>query len=200
MTEKTSERMTSVTLVTKDASLDSLSTGDYRDIYEELRSRNPVTGEYSISFDKLIAMIGSAYSKALWAKYHAGESQLNRNQRNELRRYVGLPLLPLTVAEATAAASPDAEVWAVGDGIAERVIMLASCAPVTINCNGGVSVARPNAQACEVTRVTSRARHRQPVIRPVVSLAQETRRSAVGVAWREVIEAGLTALENGAHV
>ncbi len=180
-----------IRLITRDATLDDLSAQDYRDIYTELR-RLEVGGEKPISFDRFIAMIGSQYSKAQWAKYDAGETQLNRTMRSELRVATGLPPLPPTVAEATAQASPDAAVWSVGEGVPEHVIMV-SDTPVTLYVNGSVSTV---AQKCDVTEVTRARRTRKPAIRLWIPEAQNERflRLCDGLGdltWREVQEAGL---------
>ena len=135
--------MRPVTLVTRDASLDNLSVADYRDIYDELRARDAATGAYGVSLDKFVTLVTSAYSKAQWSKYHNGETALTRTMRNELRRAVGLPLLPPTVAEAAAAASPDAAVWQVGTGPAEHVIMVASPEPLTLHVNARCVLPEP---------------------------------------------------------
>lgn len=130
--------MTVVTQVTADASLDDLSTADYREMYVELRrlDGNP---KDVISYDRFIAACGSTVSKAYWAQYNAGEAALNRKMRNDLRRAVGKKELPLTVAEAVGAASPDAAVWQVGEGVPQHVIMVGDD-PVTIHVNETVQV------------------------------------------------------------
>jgi hypothetical protein len=180
------------TLITRDASLDDLSAGDYRDIFDELRPVDPKTGN-RLSLDKFIASIGSVYSKALWHAYDTGERTLNRQQRSELRIACGLPPLPPTVAEATAQASPDAAVWRVGDGVPEHVIMVDST-PITLNINSGVSVVTP---APDVTGVTARSTPRKRYARPCVTESQNKRFLDLSVrSWQDVIEAGLTALEN----
>jgi len=182
--------MTPVTLVTRDATLDDLSITDYRDMVQELRG--------SLSLEKLIAALGSQYSKPLWARVEKGEVPPNRNQRNELRRYYGMPLLPPTVAEATAAASPDAAVWQVGDGPAEHVIMVTTPEPITLHVNGAVSVAtapQPAAPERHVTEVTRARRNDRPCIRPVATPCQNSRRLALSASWRDVIDAGLAVLE-----
>ena len=175
-----------VTMVTRDATLDDLSLTDYRDMVQELRG--------SLSLEKLIAELGSQYSKPLWAKVEKGETAPNRNQRNELRRYYKMPPLPPTVAEATATASPDAAVWQVGDGPADHVIMVTTHEPITLHVNGAVSVAdvRPNAH---VTAVTRTGRTRTHYARPTATAAQDARRAALGAKWQTIIEAGLKALE-----
>lgn len=182
-----------VTLVTKDATLDDLSLSDYVDMVQDLRT--------TLSLEKLIAVLGSQYSKPLWARVEKGEVAPNRNQRNELRRYYGMSPLPPTVAEATASASPDAAVWQVGDGPAEHVIMVTTPDPITLHVNGAVSVASPAPQIvqnADVTAVTRTTRTRRYYARPAATEAQNSRRLALGAQWREIIEAGLNALENGA--
>lgn len=124
--------MTVVTQVTADASLDDLSVQDYRDIFTEVREK--------MSLDKFVALSGSQYSKAQWSKYEHDETMApSRAMRNDLRRAVGKKELPLTVAEAVGAASPDAAVWRVGDGIPQHVIMVGDD-PVTIHVNETVQV------------------------------------------------------------
>ena len=191
-----------VTLVTRDATLDNLSAADYRDIYDELRGRDAATGGYAVSLDKFVTLVTSAYSKAQWSKYHNGETALTRTMRNELRRAVGLPALPPTVAEATAQASPDAAVWQVGDGPAEHVIMVTTPEPITLHVNGAVSVAsgaRQQAAGDDVTEVTRTKRRRGYIARPVANKTQDSRRQAIGATWRAIIDAGLDALERKAQ-
>lgn len=187
-----------VTLVTRDATLDDLSTQDYRDIYDELRERDEAAGTYAVSLDKFVTLVSSQYSKAQWSKYHNGDTGLTRTMRNELRLCVGLKPLPPTVAEATSTASPDAAVWSVGDGPAEHVIMVTSTEPMTLHVNGAVTVSDPTAQSAgnaHVTAVTRTVAPRRYYARPVASETQNQRRVALGVKWAEIIERGLAALE-----
>ena len=187
--------MTTVTRLTHDATLDDLSASDYRDIYDELRGRYPATGVYAISLDKFVMLVTSAYSKALWSQYHNGQTTLNRNQRNELRRAVGLLPLPPTVAEVTATASPDAAVWQVGEGVADRIVMVATDTAITVHVNGSVTADANAMQDSHVTEVTRARRDRRVLIRPVATPAQESRRLAISATWKEVIETGLLAIE-----
>ena len=175
-----------VSLLTKDATLDDLSMGDYRDIFNELREK--------MSLDKLVDLLHSQYSKAQWSKFeHSPDMVLTRIMRNELRRAVGQPELPPTVAECTAQVSPDASVWQVGEGTPEHVIMVGS-SPVTLHVNSGVSVVAPERH---VTVVTAGQIQREYTARPYVSKSQKERFLALPVrSWAEVIEAGLAALEN----
>ncbi len=181
-----------VTRITADATLDNLALSDYQDMVQDLRT--------TLSLDKLIAVLGSAYSKPLWAKVEKGEAPPNRNQRNELRRLYGMPPLPPTVAEATAAASPDAAVWQVGEGVPDTVIMVTGHEPLTLHVNGAVSVADEFASVPSlpvVTPVTPTRTQppRRHYARPSATEAQETRRIALGAKWKAVIDAGLSALE-----
>lgn len=178
--------MTPVTLVTKDATLDDLSAGDYRDIYDELRQDK--------SLGAVVEMLQSEFSRAMWHQYEKGERSLNRTMRNELRRAMGLPLLPPTVAEATAQASPDAAVWSVGDGVPEHVIMV-SATPVTLHVNGAVSTVL---QTSNVTGVTRPFLRRKRYVRPCIPEHYAKRLAGLKTAsWLDVVEAGLTALEGG---
>ena len=153
----------------------------------------------AVSLDKFVTLVTSQYSKAQWSKYHNGEATLTRTMRNELRRCVGVKVLPPTVAEAAATASPDAAVWQVGVGPADSVILVTGTEPMTLHVNGAVSVADSAAQTVEnahVTPVTGTRRQRTYCTRPTASEAQNNRRVALGVRWAEIIERGLSALES----
>jgi hypothetical protein len=181
---------TPVTLVTRDATLDDLSLSDYRDMLTEVREK--------MSLDKMLIELGSEFSKAQWWKVEKGETQPNRKMRNELRRYFDRPLLPPTVAEATAAVSHDAAVWQVGDGPAEHVIMVTTVAPMTLHVNGAVTVAGDGAQNArygtqEAPGTTKRVRRH--VDRPTPSETQVERFSRLSTTWRAVIDKGLAAME-----
>ncbi len=193
-----------VVLVTRDATLDTLSEQDYWDIYHfELRRWNEAEQKYDISGEKLVEMIGSKFTKALWGKWGAwhneaypdrpdrGPCPLNRAMRNELRKAVGQPLLPPTVAEATAEASPDAAVWAVGAAPAEHVIMVGATEGITLHVNGSVTVR----EIGHVTTVTRPRSKRKPVVRPRATVRQNERRVALGASWDDIIEDGLRTRE-----
>ena len=174
-----------VTLVTRDATLDEYSAGDYRDIYDELRQDK--------SLGAVVALLNSEFSRAMWHQYEHGERALNRTMRNELRRAMKLPLLPPTVAEATAQASPDAAVWQVGEGVPEHVIMVSN-APVTLHVNGTVQTV---AQTSNVTGVTQGKFQRKRYVRPCVPFEYAERLAGLKtVSWLDVIERGLQAYEN----
>ena len=71
---------------------------------------------YRMSLDAFVAAVQSAFSKALWSKYHNGQAPLNRTMRNELRTAVGLPLLPPTVAAVMQGVDSNALVVQGGNG------------------------------------------------------------------------------------
>jgi len=171
-----------VTLVTRDATLDDLSTQDYADIFAEIRER--------MSLDKFCRLVNSQYSKAQWSKYDHCAIAPTRQMRNELRRAIGKPELPPTVAEATAAASPDAAVWQVGEGVPEHVIMVAEM-PVTLHVNGAVT------KTGQVTGVTSPATKRKSHKRLWVPDRLLERYTGLRTTYSDadIIEAGIKTLE-----
>jgi len=181
-----------VTEVTANATRDSLTNSDYRDIYDEVRALDSQSGKYTMSLDKFVTLVTSAYSKAQWSKYHNGQAELTRTMRNELRLAIGYPALPATLEEAVATAHPDARVVQVGSEQATNIVMIGHNEPVTVHVNGDISV---DANVTEVTGGTRRHRPRRRLIRPVASEAQNKRRIAAGLSWREVIEAGLAEYE-----
>ncbi len=181
---------TPVTLITKDATLDDLSVSDYMDMLTEIREK--------MSLEKMVAELHSAYTKAQWWKLEKGEITITRPMRNELRAYYGKPLLPPTVAEVTAQASPDAAVWQVGEGAADTVIMVTAAHPLTLHVNGAVSVADHAAAMPRYPGNTGQGkamRQRRHVTRPTPSEAQVERFTRLATTWRDVIDAGLAALE-----
>ena len=179
--------VTTVTLTEK-AAMDALSEDDYRDIYQEVRGFDEGTGKYRVSLNEYVVAIHSQFSKALWSKWHTGQSGLNRTMRNELRIAVGQPVLPPTVGEVMAGVNPDARVVRIGDGRTDQVLLVADPGPLVIVANGQVSAmrGRPAPAPC------ARPRH---LVRPVATKVQNTRRLAAGRSWAEVIEAGLDAIE-----
>jgi hypothetical protein len=178
--------MTPVTRLTVDATLDNLSTADYADIWTELRQNH--------SLRNVIGVMESALSPARWQQYEKGECSLTRQMRNDLRRAVGMPLLPPTVADAVSQASPDAAVWLVGEGVPDTVIMVAG-EPVTLHVNGAVQA---DVRTMPVTRVTWGKVARKRYIRPCIPESYAARLQGLenGYTWVDVVEAGLRTLEN----
>ena len=180
----------SITTITRNAGADDLSDTDYRDIYDEIRQLDPVTGRYAVSLDKFVEMIGSAYSKALWSKYHNGQADPNRVMRSELRAAVGLAPLPPTVVDAAAAhLDANAEVVAIGDGPGHRCLIIAEAQPLLIGVNGSIT-AHPavSPHSAVVTGVTSR---RKPYWRPCLPPELRDRVEASGKTVDELIKIAL---------
>lgn len=162
--------------ITQNATLDNLSDGDYRDIYDELRA--------GVSLAAFVDMIASVYSRAQWSKYERGETTLNRTMRDELRVAVDMDKLPPTVASAMSAVSPDAHVVQVGDGVPNQVVLRDSSGPqARIVMNGGVELASDR----RVTEVT-RARRRNISIPHDVFERVNRRRIEAGLSWSEFLE------------
>lgn len=170
--------MTAVTILTAGAaSAETLSDAEYRDIYDELRAK--------CSLRQFAEFIGSEKSFAWWSKYERGEAALSRAARNELRRAVGLPALPTTVAEAVAAADPDATVYVIGPAPADRLVLLSAAEhePLTLRVNGACEiVAADHPTESHVTPVTSTERG---AVRGSIHLDR--------VAWQRLNQARLRA-------
>jgi len=94
---------------------DPLSESDYRDIFAELRQQ--------ISLDKLVALVGSEYSKAQWSKYERGQAPLTVAMRNELRAAVGMNQLPPSVQSALSDIDPNGTVYKAGKTAPDAAFM-----------------------------------------------------------------------------
>jgi hypothetical protein len=133
-----------------------------------------------------------------WAKYAAGEKTLDRERKNELRAWAGLPELPPSVGEAVAEHThPDAAVYQVGAQVASRVVLIgADVASVDLRINGNVGVAgtglalESHQAACN-GRYTSR-NYKSLSVRHDTWQHLNTRRLALGLTW----DAFLAPLEN----
>lgn len=188
--------VTAVTL-TQQADTDELSDQDYWEVYHfELRGWDEGAQKYRVSLDAFVDLVHSTYSKALWSKYHNGVAPLNRTMRNELRTAVGMKPLPPTVAEAVATVDGNPRVVQLGTEKANQVLLIGDPGPLTIMVNGEVTAWKT---APLTSPVGSRRRVRRNYIRPVANDAQAARRSALGVSWGAVLDAGLAALEAGGH-
>lgn len=189
--------VTAVTL-TERADTDALSDQDYWEVYHfELRGWDEGAHKYRVSLDAFVEMVHSTYSKALWSKYHNKAAPLNRTMRNELRRAVGMAPLPLTVAEAVAMADANARVVRVGTATPDQVLLIGDPGPLTITVNGEVTARRNPSPA--LTNLEREPRVRRHYIRPVASDDQAARRTALGVSWGAVLDAGLEMLEAQRH-
>jgi len=123
-----------VSLVTALAEAGDLSADEYRAIYDQVAAGR--------SLRNVELALRSGVTFGWWAKYAAGEKVLDRERKNELRTWAGLPLLPPSVSEAVAAgAHPDAAVYQVGASPASRVVLVGADVPaVSLRLNGACTV------------------------------------------------------------
>ena len=157
---------------------EDLTDADYRCIYTELREK--------CSLRAFTEFIGSAMSHAWWGRYENYLVQLNHERRNELRRAVGLPELPWTVAQALGNVSPNAAVWALGEQPAARVVLVGADAPqrITMHLNGDVTVI----EDVHVIGLTRRKTHK---VHKTVNLSLATwerlnaARKSAGLTWEQ---------------
>lgn len=159
-------------------SADDLTPEQYREIYDELRSK--------CALRPFVEFLRSGVSIAWWSKYERGDTTLDHDRRNELRAAVGLPLLPPTVAAALTAVDPDATVYRVGHRTPDRVIMVGAdmTATLTMRLNGDLHV------STDVTPVTSPPR-RAPRKNIHLSIPAwerlNTARTAAGLSWEDFL-------------
>lgn len=184
-----------VTLVTEGAErADRLSEADYREIYEELRGKTTLR--------QFAEFIGSAVSFAWWSKFERGEARLDRERKAELRRAVGLPALPRAVTEVTAGVDPNARVWSVGAGRADRVVLVGEGAhePLTLRLNGNLRLMGedegPEAAVTGVTRRLRARSYRSLSVRRETWERLSEARLARGLTWEEFLQ---RLLERGDH-
>jgi hypothetical protein len=190
-----------VTLVTKDASRDSLTDADYIGIIDSLRTL------FGYSWQRIADETGYN-SKAWWSLVAQGKRQLDDEARNALRRVTDgeLPEQPPSVAAVTdAMIDVDAVMYLVGmlepEQRAKRVIMLADDTDMILHVNGAVTahvahegVELPaSAQNDVAPRVASVGANREPVYRPVFSTDEKERFEKLG-GLRKIIDAGVKAL------
>lgn len=142
MDEYKADQTFEVQLVTQNATLDDLSLGDYRDMFEEVRGRTAAGALIKSYGDPSWDAKTIENYRQYFFRYEKGELKVpNRGMRNILRRANGKPPLPLTIADAVSAdTQPDSPVWKVGTGITERLIMLAGTEPVTLHVDDDVTV------------------------------------------------------------
>lgn len=170
------------TVTTRAESAENLTDAQYREIFDELRSKT--------SLRQFAEFIHSGRSFAWWSKYERGETALDRQARQELRAIVGLPALPPTVAEACTAVAPDATVYQVGTATPDRVVLVGSDIhePLALRLNGHLEATGDPVAESHVTPVT-RARLRLPTKAVRLSPDNWNRLSALrkeaGMTWDE---------------
>jgi hypothetical protein len=162
--------------------MDSMTEEEYRQVYDQLRDFDELTGDYGVSLREFCDIVESEFSHGLWYKYQIGEARLNRTMRNELRRAINRVPLPPTIEQALQDVDPNAVVLAVGDRKLDRVILVSGDDQVYDLLEQGESEALP-------------MRGRLQTVRLFLREDSVERRRVLGISWREVIEAGLQALE-----
>jgi hypothetical protein len=158
---------------------EDLTEEDYRCIYSELREK--------CSLRAFAEFIHSEVSHAWWGRYENQLAPLNHERRNELRRVVGLPELPWTVAQSLGNVSPNAAVWALGEQPVKRVVLVGADAPqeVTMRLNGNLTVI----EDAHVMGLTRRKAHK---VRKTVNVSAETwerlntARKSAGQTWEQL--------------
>lgn len=191
-----SDKNLTVTQVTTLADLESLTDADYKDIYNELRGYHSDTGLFDLTLGQFAKLINTQVSRAAWWKYHAGELELGRDMRNELRKAVGQPLLPPTIEEAIE--DPNTDVYQIGKGRPNRIVMLDSEIEVWLHSTPTSIAISSSTPSPEPTTASPRPRIRRD--RPWVTEDQEAAQRLLGRSWREVIDAGLRTLAVGNQV
>jgi hypothetical protein len=183
--------MTTITAVTTPAlRADDLSAQDYRDIYDELRDH--------LSLSEFIVRAGSTVSRSWWSQYEAGIKHLSWARKNELRRAVMPEELAPPAAVAAAAVTENAIVWRIGEGLADRVILVAPevASPLFLSVNGEVHIVDLAAQQgpadAKVTPVTAYCRSRRPTVgigglTCVTRARHDARRLARGETWEQYL-------------
>lgn len=132
-----------VTTVTALSQAVDLSEAEYRQIYARVAAGR--------SLRNIELALRSGVSYGWWAKYASGDKDLDRERKNELRRWSrenggpDLPDLPPTPAEAVAAnVHPDAVVYRVGMDQASRVVLVGADVPVVgLRINGNCTLTDP---------------------------------------------------------
>lgn len=112
-----------VTLVTALAQTSDLSADEYRAIFDRVAAGR--------SLRNIELALRSEISYGWWGKYANGDKDLDRDRKNELRRWArenggpDLPDLPPTPVEVVAEhVHPDAAVYRIGEQIASRIVLV----------------------------------------------------------------------------
>jgi len=189
-------------LLTRDATLDDMSAGDYFTEFLKVRAR--------MSPGAMVKEFGNPEwtpketenHRQYFFRYERGEmDRQNREMRNVLRRAQGLPTLPPTVADCVALASPDAAVWRIGDGIPETVIMVAGGAALDLHVNSSVALLTDSTQgdatnAAEPLQAdTQYKRTRKPSYRPTCPPDVEEWIKANAIDPQEVYRRGMETIK-----
>lgn len=189
-----------IELLTENATFDPYSDADYRQMFEEGRGLyvdEAGDQQWLMGYGKFCETVGVG-NQAEWNRWYKGErgygttKSLSREYRNALRKLMGLPLLPPTVADAVATnTSPDAAVYQVGEGVADKVILLTpQNGATTLYINGDVRLGM-DVSSQSGGAVPSGTRSRRAMYRPVLTPELGERVKASGMSVSELIEYAL---------
>lgn len=169
-----------------EAATDNLSDKDYRDIFEDLREGRTLRGFATM----MQSLVPDGVSHAAWDKYEKNPETLTVRMKAELRKAMGLPVLPLLIGDAVAAVVPPTHVLvmtpAAGRELDQVVIGNSEDERWQFLSNGPAPAPAPAAPK----------RVRAKRARPSATMEQDARREKLGLKWEAVIEAGLAALES----
>ena len=187
-----------VTLVTQNASIDSVSSAIYLDILKSL-----------VEVDKMpfqaIATATGHMSKAWWNLRYHGVRTLDEDGKNALRRMSEEfpPQPPSVTAVTERMVHPDAAIWLVGD-LADgeqvrRVVLVAGAENAAVSVNGTLQAYRePDERSDAVTPVTSSGeqdggQRKPPKVywRPSLPLSLKQRAQDAEIDIRQLIENAL---------
>lgn len=157
---------------------DPLTTADYRDIFEEMRS--------SRSLRALVAAMGASEGRiAYWSRYGRDLSMVPDHQaRNELRSLVDQPDQPEEAGELLRnAVHPDAGVWLAGspDGPVRRVLLVSTPEAVA-GAEADLNINWPAGGEPVISIRRAPARRTQRAPRKTVNLAPATHARLIGQA------------------
>lgn len=191
-----------IKLLTENATFDPYSNAEYKTMFEEGRGLyvdEKGDQQWLMGYGKFCELVGmDEGSKAEWNRWYRDErgygttKSLSREYRNALRKLMNLPLLPPTVADAVATnTSPDAAVYQVGEGVADKVILLTpQNGATTLYINGDVRLGM-DVPASDGGAVPSGTRSRRAMYRPVLAPELKDRVEASGMSVQELIDYAL---------
>jgi hypothetical protein len=170
-----------VALLTALAATADLSDGEYRQIYDHVAQGR--------SLRNIALALRSNVTFGWWAQYASGERHLDRDRKNELRVWAGLPPLPPTPVEAVAAAAhPDAAVYQVGADIANRIVLIGSDVPaVNLTVNGNCAALPYTPHVTSVTGHSGRSPRKTIHLSPETWKCLSAARESSGLTWDEFL-------------
>jgi hypothetical protein len=188
-------------LLTRDATLDDWSTEKYIEVYQEVRGWDEGERKFALPLRKWVQLAGGTLTIADWNRFdhsvESGDIKLTRPIRNTLRRVVGAPPLPTTVAETIATnVSPDAAVYRLGSGVGDNVVIVGDVGTgVSLFVNGDVRVQESSDDSS--VDVQGRTSPRRKYFNPRLPVEYGPRVKASGKSAAELIDFALKMQEQG---